>query len=101
MMPFLWREAPWLSARDCTAGFWRRFLRDCKSGEFARSGDRSQAMAKELAQFKKKDLQKAVSSVDDSFTALREVALRIAEVMISDTLDRNLVFRYRPLNLPG
>ena len=99
---FLGGEAPWLLLlATVPPAFGAGFYAIANQGEFARSGDRSQAMAKELAQLKKKDLQKAVSSADDSFTALREVALRIAEIMISETLDWNLVFRYRPLNLPG
>ena len=95
-------EAPWLLLlATAPPAFGAGFYAIANQGEFARSGDRSQAMAKELGLLKTKDLQKAVSSADDSFTALREVALRIAEVMISETLDWNLVFRYRPLNLPG
>jgi hypothetical protein len=35
------------------------------------------------------------------FAEVRKVALSIAEVMISETKDWNIVFKYRPLSLPG
>jgi len=70
-------------------------------GEFARSGDRSFAMARQLESLKKNDLAKALASTNERFAHLREAAIRIADVMISETVDWNVVFKYRPLNLPG
>jgi hypothetical protein len=69
-------------------------------GEFARSADRSLAMAQELVR-RRKDVEDALKSGTDNFTSARAAAMRLAETMISETLDWNTLFRYRQLNLPG
>ncbi len=70
-------------------------------GEFARTADRSRAMAVELKSLQSIDLKNALESESESFAALREAAQRIAGVMIAETMDWSFVFRYRTLNLPG
>ncbi len=70
-------------------------------GEFARTADRSRAMAIELSSLRSVDLKNALDSTSDSFSALRQAAQRIAGVMIAETMDWSFVFRYRTLNLPG
>jgi hypothetical protein len=70
-------------------------------GEFARTADRSRAMAVELKSLQSMDLKNALESGTESFAALREAAQRIAGVMIAETMDWSFVFRYRTLNLPG
>ncbi len=70
-------------------------------GEFARTADRSRAMALELRSLQSMDLKNALESESESFAALREAAQRIAGVMIAETMDWSFVFRYRTLNLPG
>ena len=70
-------------------------------GEFARTADRSLAMAIELKSLQSIDLKNALESQSESFAALREAAQRIAGVMIAETMDWSFVFRYRTLNLPG
>jgi hypothetical protein len=70
-------------------------------GEFARSADRSQAMEHELTQLRTIDLPAALKAGSQTFEELRKVARSVAEVMISETNDWNIVFKYRPLNLPG
>jgi hypothetical protein len=70
-------------------------------GEFARTADRSRAMALELTSLQSIDLKNALDSSSESFAALRQAAQRIAGVMIAETMDWSFVFRYRTLNLPG
>ncbi|MGA2752609.1 MAG: hypothetical protein ABSE53_02490 [Terracidiphilus sp.] len=70
-------------------------------GEFARTADRSRAMALELTSLQSIDLRNALDSSSESFAALRLAAQRIAGVMIAETMDWSFVFRYRTLNLPG
>ncbi|MGB8031139.1 MAG: hypothetical protein WCF30_15920 [Terracidiphilus sp.] len=70
-------------------------------GEFARTADRSRAMALELRSLQSMDLKNALDSRTESFAALRQAAQRIAGVMIAETMDWSFVFRYRTLNLPG
>jgi hypothetical protein len=70
-------------------------------GEFARSADRSLAMKHELTQLRTIDLPAALKAGSQMFEELRKVARNVAEVMISETNDWNIVFKYRPLNLPG
>jgi hypothetical protein len=70
-------------------------------GEFARTADRSRAMAAELTSLQSSDLKGALESPNENFAALREAAQRIAGVMIAETMDWSFVFRYRTLNLPG
>jgi hypothetical protein len=70
-------------------------------GEFARSADRSLAMEHELTQLRTIDLPAALKAGSQTFEELRKVARSVAEVMISETNDWNIVFKYRPLNLPG
>jgi hypothetical protein len=70
-------------------------------GEFARSADRSLAMEHELTQLRTIDLPAALKAGSQMFEELRKVARSVAEVMISETNDWNIVFKYRPLNLPG
>ena len=70
-------------------------------GEFARSSDRSLAMAHELAHLREVELPEALAAAGETFEELRNVARNVADVMISETNDWNIVFKYRPLNLPG
>jgi hypothetical protein len=70
-------------------------------GEFARSADRSLAMKHELTQLRAIDLPAALKAGSQTFDELRKVARSVAEVMISETNDWNIVFKYRPLSLPG
>jgi hypothetical protein len=58
-------------------------------------------MRREFASLRENDLKKALSSGNESFANLRIVAEKIAEIMISETNDWSVVFRYRSLNLPG
>lgn len=95
-------EAPWLLVlATAPPAFGAAFYSISNQGEFARSGDRSQAMAHQLETLKENDLKKALAAKDERFADLRKTAENIAEVMISETIDWNVVFRYRPLNLPG
>ncbi len=70
-------------------------------GEFARSADRSLAMSRELAALKSVDLPQALRAGSEMFAEVRKAALSVAEVMTAETNDWNLVFKYRPLHLPG
>jgi hypothetical protein len=70
-------------------------------GEFARSADRSAAMKRELTALRNVDLPQALHAGGEMFAEVRKVALSVAEVMISETNDWNIVFKYRPLSLPG
>src|SRR3984957_5563307 len=81
--------------------FGAAFYAIASHGEFARTADRSRAMAAELSSLQSIDLKNALDSKDDTFAALREAAQRIAGVMIAETMDWSFVFRYRTLNLPG
>ena len=95
-------EAAWLLVlATAPPAFGVAFYSISNQGEFARSGDRSQAMVRQLETLKEGDLKKALASGDERFADLRKTAEEIAEVMISETIDWNVVFRYRPLNLPG
>ncbi len=95
-------EAAWLLVLAATPpAFGAAFYSVSNQGEFARSADRSFTMGHQLESLKKNDLAKALDSSGDRFADLRKVAVKIAEVMISETIDWNVVFRYRPLNLPG
>jgi hypothetical protein len=95
-------EAAWLLVlATAPPAFGAAFYSISNQGEFARSGDRSQAMVRQLETLKEGDLKKALASGDERFADLRKTAEEIAEVMISETIDWNVVFRYRPLNLPG
>jgi hypothetical protein len=81
--------------------FGAAFYAIASHGEFARTADRSRAMALELKSLQTMDLKNALESQTESFAALREAAQRIAGVMIAETMDWSFVFRYRTLNLPG
>jgi hypothetical protein len=81
--------------------FGAAFYAIASHGEFARTADRSRAMALELKSLQSMDLKNALESESESFAALREAAQRIAGVMIAETMDWSFVFRYRTLNLPG
>ena len=81
--------------------FGAAFYAIASHGEFARTADRSHAMALELTSLRSVDLQNALDTDSESFAALREAAQRIAGVMIAETMDWSFVFRYRTLNLPG
>jgi hypothetical protein len=70
-------------------------------GEFARSADRSLAMSRELAALQSTDLPQALDARGAMLAEVRKVALSVAEVMTAETNDWNLVFKYRPLHLPG
>lgn len=70
-------------------------------GEFARSADRSQAMKRELTVLRRADLPRALGAGAEMFAEVSKVAQSIAEVMVSETNDWNIVFKYRPLSLPG
>ncbi len=95
-------ESPWLLLlATVPPAFGAAFYGIANHGEFSRSADRSLAMARELESLQSTDLRNALASPDESFAALREVAQRIAEVMIAETMDWSVVFRYRTLNLPG
>lgn len=95
-------EAAWLLVLGAAPpAFGAAFYSISNQGEFARSGDRSLAMARHLESIRNNDLPAALAAPQERFTKLREVAEKIAEVMISETIDWNVVFRYRPLNLPG
>jgi hypothetical protein len=95
-------EAPWLLVlATAPPAFGAAFYSISNQGEFARSGDRSQAMVRQLDALKQHNLARALASSDERFAELCKTAEDIAEVMISETIDWNVVFRYRPLNLPG
>jgi hypothetical protein len=81
--------------------FGAAFYAIASHGEFARTADRSRAMALELESLQSTDLKNALDSESESFADLREAAQRIAGVMIAETMDWSFVFRYRTLNLPG
>ncbi|HEY1806742.1 MAG TPA: hypothetical protein VGG45_19890 [Terracidiphilus sp.] len=81
--------------------FGAAFYAIASHGEFARTADRSRAMALELTSLQSVDLKNALDSESENFAALREAAQRIAGVMIAETMDWSFVFRYRTLNLPG
>ncbi len=99
---FIGGEAAWLLVLAAAPpAFGAAFYSVSNQGEFARSGDRSFAMWRQLESLEKSDLAKALASPGERFAELRNVAVKIAEVMISETIDWNVVFRYRPLNLPG
>ncbi len=70
-------------------------------GEFARSADRSLAMSRELTALRSADLPQALGAGGEMFAEVRKVALRVAEAMMAETDDWNVVFKYRPLHLPG
>ena len=96
------REAAWLLVlATAPPAFGAAFYGIANQGEFARSADRSLAMRREFASLRENDLKKALSSGNESFANLRIVAEKIAEIMISETNDWSVVFRYRSLNLPG
>ena len=96
------QESSWLLIlATVPPAFGAAFYAIASHGEFARTADRSRAMALELSSLKTVDLKNALDSADDSFAALREAAQRIAGVMIAETMDWSFVFRYRTLNLPG
>jgi hypothetical protein len=95
-------ESPWLLIlATVPPAFGAAFYAIASHGEFARTADRSRAMALELLSLQSGDLKNALDSTDDSFAALREAAQSIAGVMIAETMDWSFVFRYRTLNLPG
>ncbi|HVN94474.1 MAG TPA: DUF4231 domain-containing protein [Terracidiphilus sp.] len=81
--------------------FGAAFYAIASQGEFARTADRSRAMAIELKSLQTTDLKNALDLPSENFVALREAAQRIAGVMIAETMDWSFVFRYRALNLPG
>lgn len=96
------QESSWLLIlATVPPAFGAAFYAIASHGEFARTADRSRAMALELSSLQSVDLKNAIDSTDDSFAALREAAQRIAGVMIAETMDWSFVFRYRTLNLPG
>jgi hypothetical protein len=95
-------ESSWLLLlATVPPAFGAAFFAIASHGEFARTADRSRAMALELSSLRSVDLKNALNSRDDSFAALREAAQTIAGVMIAETMDWSFVFRYRTLNLPG
>ena len=99
---FINQESSWLLIlATVPPAFGAAFYAIASHGEFARTADRSRAMAFELSSLQSVDLKNAIDSTDDSFAALREAAQRIAGVMIAETMDWSFVFRYRTLNLPG
>jgi hypothetical protein len=96
------RDSFWfLMLATVPPAFGAAFYAIASHGEFARTADRSRAMAAELSSLQSIDLKNALDSSDDAFAALREAAQRIAGVMIAETMDWSFVFRYRTLNLPG
>jgi hypothetical protein len=96
------RDSFWfLMLATVPPAFGAAFYAIASHGEFARTADRSRAMALELSSLQTVDLKNALDSKDDAFAALREAAQRIAGVMIAETMDWSFVFRYRTLNLPG
>ena len=96
------RDSFWfLMLATVPPAFGAAFYAIASHGEFARTADRSRAMALELSSLQTIDLKNALDSKDDAFAALREAAQRIAGVMIAETMDWSFVFRYRTLNLPG
>jgi hypothetical protein len=96
------RDSFWfLMLATVPPAFGAAFYAIASHGEFARTADRSRAMALELSSLQSIDLKNALDSKDDTFAALREAAQRIAGVMIAETMDWSFVFRYRTLNLPG
>ena len=96
------RDSFWfLMLATVPPAFGAAFYAIASHGEFARTADRSRAMALELSSLQSIDLKNALDSKDDAFAALREAAQRIAGVMIAETMDWSFVFRYRTLNLPG
>jgi hypothetical protein len=96
------RDSFWfLMLATVPPAFGAAFYAIASHGEFARTADRSRAMALELSSLQSIDLKNALNSIDDAFAALREAAQRIAGVMIAETMDWSFVFRYRTLNLPG
>ncbi|MEI9969945.1 MAG: hypothetical protein WDM87_15475 [Terracidiphilus sp.] len=95
-------ESTWLLIlATVPPAFGAAFYGIASHGEFARTADRSRAMALELKSLQSMDLKNALDSESESFAALREAAQRIAGVMIAETMDWSFVFRYRTLNLPG
>ncbi len=95
-------ESPWLlMLATVPPAFGAAFYGIANHGEFARTADRSRAMALELTSLRSIDLENALESPGDNFAALRQAAQRIAGVMIAETMDWSFVFRYRTLNLPG
>ena len=95
-------ESPWLLLlATVPPAFGAAFYGIASQGEFARTADRSLAMARELESLQTADLHNALNSPNESFAALRQAAQRIAGVMIAETMDWSFVFRYRTLNLPG
>ncbi len=96
------RDSFWfLMLATVPPAFGAAFYAIASHGEFARTADRSRAMAAELSSLQSIDLKNALDSEDDAFADLREAAQRIAGVMIAETMDWSFVFRYRTLNLPG
>ncbi len=96
------RDSFWfLMLATVPPAFGAAFYGIASHGEFARTADRSRAMAAELESLKSVDLKNALESPGDRFSALRQAAQRIAGVMIAETMDWSFVFRYRTLNLPG
>jgi hypothetical protein len=96
------RDSFWfLMLATVPPAFGAAFYAIASHGEFARTADRSRAMAAELSSLQSIDLKNALASTGDTFVALREAAQRIAGVMIAETMDWSFVFRYRTLNLPG
>jgi hypothetical protein len=96
------RDSSWfLILATVPPAFGAAFYAIASHGEFARTADRSRAMALELSALQSIDLKNALDSKDDTFAELREAAQRIAGVMIAETMDWSFVFRYRTLNLPG
>jgi hypothetical protein len=95
-------ETPWLLLlATVPPAFGAAFYGIANHGEFSRSADRSLAMARELEALQSTGLHKALASPHESFAALRQIAEKIASVMIAETMDWSFVFRYRTLNLPG
>jgi hypothetical protein len=96
------RDSIWfLMLATVPPAFGAAFYAIASHGEFARTADRSRAMALELSSLQSIDLKNALDSTEDGFAALRQAAQRIAGVMIAETMDWSFVFRYRTLNLPG
>ena len=95
-------ESPWyLLLATVPPAFGAAFYGIANHGEFARSADRSRAMAQELRSLRSVVLKNTLDSQSEKFAAMRQVAQQIAGVMIAETMDWSFVFRYRTLNLPG
>jgi hypothetical protein len=95
-------ESAWLLlGATVLPAFGAAFYAISNQGEYARSIDRSLAMTRELTTIQTQDLPKALASTNQDMTELRQVALNVATIMITETIDWNFVFRFRSLNLPG